>query len=75
MSAVRNTAPADFTFLEVHLDDATITNNAPYRGSDGPADGEREGSGGPSPLGLLVVAALAVRKVRAGGDEDASDLI
>lgn len=72
---------AKFTLLELHLDDATITNNAPYSGSDGPADGERESSGGRSPLGLLVggvlvvAAALAVRKVRAGGDEDASDLI
>jgi len=68
-----------FTFLELHVDDATITNNAPYSGSteaeedsDGgePADG-----GGRSILGLVVlsvvlsvVAALAARAML-GGDE------
>ena len=70
---------AEFTFLELHLDDATITNNAPYSGADPSADDDgADGEGSRSLLGLLVlgvlvgVAALAAQKLRAGTDEDES---
>jgi len=73
-----------FTFLELHLDDATITNNAPYSGAE-PAEESAEetigdDSGGVPVAALLVlslvvsvVAALVARAVL-GGDQP-TDLI
>lgn len=67
---------AKFTFLELHLDDATITNNAPYSGGDPPVDDDEGETGGRSLLGplvlglVLVVAALVVWKAKGGADDD-----
>lgn len=68
---------ADFTFLELHLDDATITNTAPYSGAD-PSEDETE----PAPdedsrstltilaVGLALVALAAIgSRVLLGGEE------
>jgi len=72
---------AEFTFLELHLDDATITNNAPYSGADPDAADEPETEEGSSLPGLLVlgvvlaIAALAVLKVKSGGEDEPSGLV
>ena len=72
---------AEFTFLELHLDDATITNNAPYSGADPDAADDQETEGGSSLPGLLVlgvvlaVAALAVVKLKAGGEDEPDGLV
>ena len=73
---------AEFTFLELHLDDATITNNAPYSGGQPEsqrADGaDDEDDGGRSivrllavALGVAAVAAVAGRAL--SGDEGLVD--
>ncbi|WP_018259404.1 hypothetical protein [Halomicrobium katesii] len=55
----------EFTFLELHLDDATITNNAPYSGAD-QSDSNDETADDPDDgrsLGRLLAFALAVAAV------------
>jgi hypothetical protein len=75
---------AKFTLLEIHLDESTLTANAPYSGRDEAEDGEddytaaSEGSGGrgkAAGLALVVLAVLAVvavvlRRVIGGGDSE-----
>ncbi|NLV10397.1 MULTISPECIES: hypothetical protein [Halomicrobium] len=72
---------AEFTFLELHLDDATITNNAPYSGAQSEsqrADTDDEDDSGRSivrllavALGVAAVAAVAGRAL--SGDEGLVD--
>lgn len=67
---------AEFTFFELHLDDATITNNAPYSGADPPkveGDGTDDGrSLLPLVVGVVVLmlAVLAVVRMRGSGQDD-----
>lgn len=66
----------DFTLLELHLEDAEISSNAPFLASDrGQAAETTDGSGGKGKLlavaGVLVLAlaaTLAVKKFRGGAD-------
>jgi hypothetical protein len=70
----------DLTLLEIHLDDARFTANAPLSGeseASPAADADEDSDGGP-PLfpfvvGLVALAALAyvVRRWRSGGSVDA----
>ncbi|WP_247009295.1 hypothetical protein [Halorientalis litorea] len=72
---------AEFTLLEVHLDDATFTANAPFTGSDeeSPEDATAtasDGSGRGRLLALLAALALAgaaawVLRNRASDDDGA----
>ena len=73
---------AEFTFLEVHLHDSTITANAPFSGEatvhddeeseDEENDESDQRGGGGLPLkpflalAVLVVAAVAVKKLLSG---------
>jgi hypothetical protein len=70
----------DLTLLEVHLDDASFTANAPLSGQSEAtpaADTDDDGDGGPPLLpfvvGLVALAALGyvVRRWRSGGSVDA----
>jgi hypothetical protein len=78
-----------FTLFEVHLEDASLTANAPYSGAnDEEADGaETEdtatedddvGGAGKALVGLLVVVAILalvyLGSRRLGGGEDVSDV-
>jgi hypothetical protein len=79
---------AKFTLLEVHLEDATFTANAPYSGESGEAaesedeDDENEpagGSGGPGKglvalLALVALLVLAYLGSRRLGGEDVPDV-
>jgi hypothetical protein len=71
----------EFTFLEVHLDDSSLTANAPYShgekdvvASDEPpaeTDGSKKGSALAAVIGLLFLAAvayLAKKKFLDGGE-------
>ncbi|ACV48212.1 MULTISPECIES: hypothetical protein [Halomicrobium] len=57
---------AEFTFLELHLDEATITNNAPYSGADQSDPDDETADDDPDDgrsLGRLLAFALAVAAV------------
>jgi len=71
---------AEFTLLEVHLDDATFTANAPFSRSDEEGDGDAtatasDGSGRGRLLALLAAIAVAgavtwaLRNRSADGDD------
>jgi len=65
---------ADFTLLELHLEDAEISSNAPFLASDrGEAEPSETSSGGKGKLlgvvglvVLVVAGVLAVKKFRGG---------
>ena len=68
----------DLTLLEVHLDGASFTANAPLSGETEPAvDAPDDEDGGPPLLpfvvGVVALAGLAyfVRRLRSGGDATA----
>ena len=77
---------AEFTFLELHLEDSNLTANAPYSrgetgaGSDGEPTVDSAGSRKGTVFALLVglgfsiaVAYLVRKKLSKGDDEDADD--
>jgi len=76
---------AKFTFLELHLDDATITNNAPYSGAESATEedaaDEAAEDGDRSLLGLvalalvLAVGATVVARALSSGDEAMDELV
>jgi hypothetical protein len=61
---------AEFTFLKLQFDDASLSANAPFSGSDTEDEEDDEDSGGVLPylLGLvfLVVVAVVVKKFLSG---------
>jgi hypothetical protein len=80
----------DITLLEVDLDDATFTANAPYSGNSDPAEesnpgdddgglgsGERAGPGGKvlAMLVVLAIAGLALWRMRSTSEQGATEEI
>lgn len=70
---------AEFTLLKLQLEDASFTANAPFSDSGEDASGESTPDSGGSSRRLLpfvvgfvflLIAALAVRKLRGGPDEE-----